>query len=384
MAGQRARERPLADDGDPCARPGRGLGQHGHALLRAEPADIEQAPARPVRGRPRIGQPVRPDADLVRRKPRRDEAVAGEGRQGDEAIDIPPPGPGPAVMVDHPGDRGGADPGPAIAGVPHRPIGRAGDAEFARRAIPHQEGVGADQAVIVQGLHRGAAGVPRRRVDARREQREEIVDVDHVRPEAARRRHHPGDALGRMRRRDRGPQAGEAGIDRLVVEEHRLDRAARPFEGGEVAGHGGILAAADLVAVMGDEDAQRGRAGAHRRPPPVFATRQTWGGRPTRRPLRFLVRPGFLPRNRRPLLRNLPSVAGSGRGSGPHWSIRIVLVVTAPTPFSASRRPASHRLSLAPSRRTDPGPRSSGPVRPCSDATRSDDRPSNRQITLWV
>ncbi len=143
----------------------------------------------------------------------------------------------------------------------------------------------------MQGLHRGAAGVPRRRVDARREQREEIVDVDHVRPEAARRRHHPGDALGRMRRRDRGPQAGR-GRNRSPRCRGTPPRPrSPPFEGGEVAGHGGILAAADLVAVMGDEDAQRGRAGAHRRPPPVFATRQTWGGRPTRRPLRFLVRP---------------------------------------------------------------------------------------------
>ncbi len=265
MAGERAGERSLADRGDPQPRRGGRLGEDEHALLGAEPADEEEAVARAARGRARIGQAVGPDADPLGRDPRGRETLAGEGRQGDEPVDVAPPGPGPAVVVDHARHRQRADPRAAVAGMEDRPVRRAGHAPLARRAVPHQEAVGAGQAVIVQGLYRGVARRPGGGVDAGREEREEIVDVDHVRAKAPCRRHDPADSVRRVGRGESRPQPRGRGIDRVVVEEHRLDGAAGALQGREVAGHCGILPAADLVAVVGDEDAQRGTSVGRRR-----------------------------------------------------------------------------------------------------------------------
>jgi hypothetical protein len=121
------------------------------------------------------------DHDPLGRQPALDELAAPELVQHDEGVDLGAPGAEQAMAGQHGGDRGGAQAAAAIAGMGDAGPGDApAQAVLAHMAIAKEDAVGAEQAIVVQGLHHRAALGFRRMVHRGRDQREEVVDVDHV------------------------------------------------------------------------------------------------------------------------------------------------------------------------------------------------------------
>ena len=174
------------------------------------------------------------------------------------------PGAGPAMDVDHPGDRQRAQPGAAVAGVEDGLVGRARDAILTGVAVPHQHGVGAGHAKVVQGLNRRGPALPDRRMDGGRDQREKVVGMHYVGTESVHRGQHRGDASRCMSGLDSGSQSIGPGPDGVVAQKERLDDLPGGRQGGSLPLHDGILPAADLIAVVNDQHPQ-GFDRTHRR-----------------------------------------------------------------------------------------------------------------------
>ena len=209
-------------------------------------------PALALFGRARIVDAARPDDHLLRREARPLEALAGEGREDDETVDVVLPGAAPAVGVDHMGGGERAGARAAVAGVPGAPIGRPADAGLARAAVAHQKAAGADGAEIVHG--RDALGLGRG-VDRRREQREEIVHVQDVRARVADRLPDQPHAGRGVRGPERRAQLRRPAADGVVADDARDHLDPGPAQGRDFVVDRDVLAAADLVSIMNDEDA---------------------------------------------------------------------------------------------------------------------------------
>lgn len=155
--------------------------QGSDPLLRREAADEERIAAIAIARHRIVGQKIRLDRQFLGGEPEFNEFPAGRLREGNERIDLAGPGPKPAVRHLHRHDGGAAGKAAAIAAVTERRPGhRPPDTKPADLSIPELRRAGTEEPIIVQGLHTGNAlgfyGV----VQGRREQGEEIMDMDHI------------------------------------------------------------------------------------------------------------------------------------------------------------------------------------------------------------
>ncbi len=120
-----------------------------------------------------------------------DDAVAGETalhkfelgefRERDVDIDFFVPRAHGAMGGEHGGQRGGLGRALTVATAKNsRPGKRPSEAGFANSSFAHQSGGGAEEPVIVQGLHDGNTGFGACVVNGRRNQRKRIVEVGDV------------------------------------------------------------------------------------------------------------------------------------------------------------------------------------------------------------
>ncbi len=254
-------ERAFADRAHPGAGQGGRVRQHRHALLGAEAADVEEARAGLTLGPARVGQPVGFDGDARGRQAGRDEARFGEGRERDETVHLQRPGSGPAMDVDHPGDRDRPQAGASVAAVKGRVVRRARHAVLAGPAVAGQQRARAGDPVIVQRLHGRGAARPDGPVHARGDQGERIVDVDDIGPEPVRRRDDARDAARVVSRVQRDAQPVERRADLVVARQDEVDEGTGPRQGRGFALDDGVLAPPDLIPVVDDEDARAAASG---------------------------------------------------------------------------------------------------------------------------
>ena len=238
----------------PCQRPG--VEEAVDALGLVEPTDVEHVPAGRAGGA-RVGHPGRADRDAVGGKAVGDEHVAHERGQREVAGHAPPPG----TTVGHHAerDRDGLEPGVAVAAVLHGRAARAGCRRSRCRRWPSRRcsAVGAAVPVVVHRLDDRDAVLARHAHDRRRDQRQHLVQMDHVGPLALQEALEAAYAGGRVDRAGRCTEdAAGSGGDRVGVLEHLHDVDTTLAQEGDLGLDELVLAAgrAGPVEVVGDQD----------------------------------------------------------------------------------------------------------------------------------
>ena len=195
-------------------------------------------------------------------QPAGDEPVAPEVGQGDERIHVAMPGSPRPVDGEHRGDRSRLGPRISIAGVDdRRERDWQTDAVLARCAVPEERRGGADQAVVVQRLHDRCPGRAGCAVNRGRQERQEVVDVDDVRPDG------PGTIRdsGGGRGRPHGPHRQSDTLGRrrpigngVIVDDEAVYSVAVACEELGLGVDDRVLSAGLAVAVVDDEDGSDG------------------------------------------------------------------------------------------------------------------------------
>ena len=136
------------------------------------------------------------------------------------------------------------------------PGDRFAEAVFAHLAVAEEQGVGAEEAEVVQRLDDRDVLRPRGVVGGRRDQGERVVEVNHVRPVGADRL---ADFVVAGTAPDRAQPHLQAihRIDRVVVETVPNHLVAVVLEHGDLGGDAMVLAAGLLVIVVSDQDLHR-------------------------------------------------------------------------------------------------------------------------------